>query len=62
MSNAMEYLTMARVMEKEWKEWRNARSAPIQTAMEEFIAEQAYKAAFTKGFWFRLTGGNDEQN
>ena len=45
------YLTMARIMEKEWVKYRNAhKSYSTFTAMEQIQEKSAFQAGFMAGF------------
>jgi hypothetical protein len=50
----MEYLTMTRIMGDEWQKWLRRRSYKGLTGMEQYIAEEAYKAGFMAGFEARF--------
>jgi len=51
MSNAMEYLTMARIMAKEWKDYQKKEVwGKGYTGFTEIALKQAYEAGFMNGF------------
>jgi hypothetical protein len=51
------YLTMARIMEKQLKEWtRENIYGKSYTGYNEIMAKKAYIDGFTAGFCFKFTG------
>jgi len=51
-----DYLTMARIMEKETEKWTAKVLASSATGSEVVKARQSYQAGFMAGFCFRFTG------
>jgi hypothetical protein len=62
MSDAMEYLTMTRIMENELKKWQEDKNVGWRTltGMERVLVEGAFKQGFMAGFSGKYFGGNDD--
>ena len=51
-----DYLTMARIMEKEMNEWRKKNMTSTDTGATILKAKRAYQDGFMAGFCFKFTG------
>jgi hypothetical protein len=50
------YLTMARIMEKEMNEWRKSNINASDTGVTILKAKRAYQDGFMAGFCLKFTG------
>ena len=51
-----DYLTMARIMEKEMNEWRKKNITSMDTGITILKAKKAYQDGFMAGFCLKFTG------
>jgi hypothetical protein len=56
----MEYLTMTRIMNKEWEKWKKRTPFQNMTGMEIHISQEAYKAGFMAGFEGKYFGEKND--
>lgn len=54
-----DYLVMARVLAREWDKWREENMRPDDIGHTILRAKDAYKDAFMKGFYLKLTKGDE---
>ena len=56
---ADDYLVMARVMAREWDKWREEHISPDDIGMTILKSKDAFRDAFMKGFYLKLTKGDE---
>lgn len=57
---ADDYLVMARVLEREWNKWREEHIYADDIGHTILRAKDAYRDAFMKGFYLKLTKADEK--